>query len=237
MKKVFQKNQIAITALAIMIAVAGYLNFTEQNTAKDGTKKTSGSVETIDTMDISDGDSLIKEKANSSKDVSKSNSENVSQNASAASDASSKSVSKKADETQTGENTETIGGAVLTQAQVSEYVAGARMEREQTHSKTKESLNEIIDSNSVSDEAKKEAVDKLTELTDVMEKEAATEQLLASKGFEDAVVSIGDNSVDVVLNYEELSSADRAQIEDIVTRKTGCSVSQLVISKMQTTES
>ena len=31
MKKVFQKNQIAITALAIMIAVAGYLNFTEQN--------------------------------------------------------------------------------------------------------------------------------------------------------------------------------------------------------------
>ena len=33
MKKIFQKNQIAITALAIMIAVAGYLNFTEQNTS------------------------------------------------------------------------------------------------------------------------------------------------------------------------------------------------------------
>lgn len=43
--------------------------------------------------------------------------------------------------------------------------------------------------------------------------------------------------MDVVLNYEELSSADRAQIEDIVTRKTGYSVSQLIISKMQTTES
>ena len=51
------------------------------------------------------------------------------------------------------------------------------------------------------------------------------------------MVSIGDDSVDVVLNYEELSSADRAQIEDIVTRKTGYSVSQLIISKMQTTES
>lgn len=71
MKKIFQKNQIAITALAIMIAVAGYLNFTEQNTSSDGTKKTAGSVETIDTMDISDGDSLIKEKAKASKDVSK----------------------------------------------------------------------------------------------------------------------------------------------------------------------
>lgn len=222
MKKVFQKNQIAITALAIMIAVAGYLNFTEQNTSIEGTKKTGDSVETIDTMDISDGDSLIKEKAEVSKGTS---------------DDSAKSNGASSSEGKTAASSETIGEAVLTQAQVSEYVAGARMEREQTHSKTKESLNEIINSNSVNEEAKKEAVDKLTELADIMERETATEQLLASKGFENAVVSIGDDSVDVVLNYEELSSADRAQIEDIVTRKTGYSVSQLVISKMQTTES
>ena len=222
MKKVFQKNQIAITALAIMIAVAGYLNFTEQNTSIEETKKTGDSVETIDTMDISDGDSLIKEKAEVSKGTS---------------DDSAKSNGASSSAGKTAAGSETIGEAVLTQAQVSEYVAGARMEREQTHSKTKESLNEIINSNSVNEEAKKEAVDKLTELADIMEKETATEQLLASKGFENAVVSIGDDSVDVVLNYEELSSADRAQIEDIVTRKTGYSVSQLVISKMQTTES
>ena len=229
MKKVFQKNQIAITALAIMIAVAGYLNFTEQSTSKDGTKKTAGSVETIDTMDISDGDSLIKEKvdAGQTADTTANNTEG---------DTAAKSKAD-AKESQTTASSETIGGAVLTQAQVSEYVAGARMEREQTHSKTKESLNEIINSNSVSEDAKKEAVDKLTELADIMEKESATEQLLASKGFENAVVSIGDDNVDVVLNYEELSSADRAQIEDIVTRKTGYSVSQLVISKMQMTES
>lgn len=229
MKKVFQKNQIAITALAIMIAVAGYLNFTEQSTSKDGTKKTAGSVETIDTMDISDGDSLIKEKADAGQTA-----DNTANNAEGNTAAKSKTDAKEA---QTAASSETIGGAVLTQAQVSEYVAGARMEREQTHSKTKESLNEIINSNSVSEDAKKEAVDKLTELADIMEKENATEQLLASKGFENAVVSISDDSVDVVLNYEELSSADRAQIEDIVTRKTGYSVSQLVISKMQTTES
>ncbi len=60
--------------------------------------------------------------------------------------------------------------------------------KEQTHSKTKESLNEIINSDSVGESAKKEAVDKLAELADIMEKEAATEQLLASKGFENAVV-------------------------------------------------
>ena len=52
MKKVFQKNQIAITALAIMIAVAGYLNFTEQNASKDGNQKSGSSVETIDTIQM-----------------------------------------------------------------------------------------------------------------------------------------------------------------------------------------
>ena len=31
MKHILKKNQVIITALAIMIAVAGYLNFTEEN--------------------------------------------------------------------------------------------------------------------------------------------------------------------------------------------------------------
>lgn len=31
MKKVFKKNQLIITALALMIAVAGYLSFTDKN--------------------------------------------------------------------------------------------------------------------------------------------------------------------------------------------------------------
>ena len=116
-------------------------------------------------------------------------------------------------------------------------MAGARLEREQTHSKTKESLNEIIENDSLDESEKKEALEKLTRLTDIIEKEAATEQLLESKGYGNAVVSIGDDSVDVVLNYDELSQSDRAQIEDIVTRKTGYSVSQIVISKMNRNDS
>lgn len=205
MKKVLKKNQIAITSLAIMIAVAGYLNFTKSDvptiTSYDETDE---SLNSIDTMDISDGDSLM---------------------------------SEKVDDSISTEDTATIGDAVLTQAQVSDYVAGAKLEREQTHSKTRESLNEIIENDSLSDSEKKEAIDKLTRLTDIIEKEAATEQLLDSKGYGKTVVSIGEDNVDVVLNYDELSQSDRAQIEDIVTRKTGYNVSQIVISKMNVKDS
>ena len=38
---------------------------------------------------------------------------------------------------------------------------------------------------------------------------------------EDVVVSITDDMVDVVVNTAELTEAQRAQIEDIVVRKTG----------------
>lgn len=200
MKKIFKSNQIAITSLAIMIAVAGYLNFTKSEAPSTASyENAEESLDTIDTMDISDGDSLISEKVD--------------------------------DEIPT-EETETIGDAVLTQAQVGEYVAGAKMEREQTRSKTRDSLNEIIENESLSDSEKEDAVAKLTKLAEVIEKEAAAEQLLDTKGYGDSVVSIGEDSVDVVLNYNELSQADRAQIEDIVTRKTDCTVSQIVISRM-----
>ena len=205
MKRILKSNQIAITSLAIMIAVAGYLNFTRSEAPSTAGKTAAKeSLDTIETMDISDGDALISEKVDDDLPV---------------------------------KETETIGDAVLTQAEVGEYVAGAKMEREQAHSKTKDSLNEIIENEAVQEKDKQDAVARLTRLTDIIEKEAATEQLLDTKGYEDAVVSIGEDHVDIVLNYEELSQSDRAQIEDIVTRKTGCSVSQIIISKMNVGES
>lgn len=198
MKKILKSNQIAITSLAIMIAVAGYLNFTKSElpTEMADTETSAGA---IDTMDISDGDNLI---------------------------------SEKVDDEIPEQNTETIGEAVLTQAQVGEYVAGARLEREQTHSKTKESLNEIIENEALQESAKTEAAEKLTRLAEIIEREAAAEQLLHTKGYGEAVVSIGDENVDVVLNFGDLTQTDRAQIEDIVTRKTGCPISQIIISRM-----
>ena len=67
-------------------------------------------------------------------------------------------------------------------------------------------------------------------MTDYAEKEAAAETLLASKGFIDAVVSMTADSADVVVGASELSEANLAQIEDIVTRKTGVAAQNVVIT-------
>ena len=70
----------------------------------------------------------------------------------------------------------------------------------------------------------------MVHMTELAEKEAAAETLLASKGFRDSVVSLTDDSADVVVNASELSDANRAQIEDIITRKTGVAAQNIVIT-------
>ena len=62
MKKIFRKNQLVITALALMIAVAGYFSYMNNN-MEDGqvTAEASADAGTVqDTYDISEEDlSLI----------------------------------------------------------------------------------------------------------------------------------------------------------------------------------
>ena len=70
----------------------------------------------------------------------------------------------------------------------------------------------------------------MVELTDVAERENAAEILLEAKGFSDVVVSITDDGADVVLNMGEVTDAKRAQIEDIMKRKTGVSAENIVIT-------
>ena len=91
---------------------------------------------------------------------------------------------------------------------------------------------EIINNVNISEEQKQEAVDNMIAITDIAEKETSAEILLESKGFDDVVVSITDETVDVVVNAAELSEAQRAQIEDIIVRKTGVTPDAIVISTL-----
>ena len=134
---------------------------------------------------------------------------------------------------QDGDNeaqTSTPGEAVLTGGDATSIVSQAKITREQVRAKNKESLQEIIDNKQLTGEQKKKAVNEMVELTKIAEKEAAAETMLSAKGFTDSVVSLSEESADVVVNAKELSEANRAQIEDIVIRKTGMAAENIVIT-------
>ena len=117
---------------------------------------------------------------------------------------------------------------------VTDYAAAVKLNREQIRAMNKESLMEIVNNEALSEAAKKDAVNKLVEMTDIAEKEANAQMLLEAKGFKNVVVSINENSCDVVLDMGEVTDAKRAQVEDIVKRKTGISAEKIVITPLNT---
>lgn len=203
MKKIIKKNQVIITSLAILIAVAGYLNFADVDLGfqdKETSTDSSSILEQVD-YDLTDETALLDENG--------------------------------ADGTETGEDadeTGTPGEAVLTGA--SNFAAQAKLSREQVRSQNKADLQEIINNTDIGDEQKQEAVNTMVAMTETAEKEAAAELLLEAKGFENVVVNLTGETADIVVPDRSLDDAQRAQIEDIVKRKTGIAPENIVITPL-----
>ena len=101
--------------------------------------------------------------------------------------------------------------------------------------RTKKTLQAIIDNANISEEEKKDAIAQMLQMTQLSEQEVAVETLMASKGFSESVVSLTADSADIVVNAAELTDANRAQIEDIVTRKTNIAPEKIVITPIHET--
>ena len=214
MKKIAKKNQIVIATLAVMIAAAGYMNYSGKLFPnKTKTQETNSELANKELLDISDEDASV-----SSGDMKSQEGD------------SGSAADSNAGSTDDGSVDGTPGEAVLTNGSVSSVVSQAKVSREQVRSKNKETLQNIIDNKNLSAEEKEKAVNQMVQMTETAEKESAAESLLAAKGFHNSVVSITDDQADVIVGASELSDANRAQIEDIVTRKTGVAAQNIVIN-------
>ena len=254
MKKLFRRNQIIITTLAVMIAAAGYLNYAGKQEAASGTD-----VYEAGMTDISEEDILAENQAlnggDSSEDILSldQDAEDIDKLVAAESADSTENVAvqdtEAAAETQTSTNlaageTEAAdtgldnpGEAVLTSGMnVSDYISSVQLNREQVRARNKETLMNLINNPNIEEAAKQEAIQEMIDMTAVAEKENAAETLLLAKGFADPVVSISSGKVDVVINAATITDPQRAQIEDIVKRKTEVGAESIVITLMKLEE-
>ncbi|MDD6203238.1 MAG: SpoIIIAH-like family protein [Lachnospiraceae bacterium] len=236
-----KRNQIMITALAIMIAIAGYLNFAGSKISEDVVTADNTNMEGEDVtalLDISEEDIASDIGSLDSEAVQTENYlddtlvlgdtiENVNVDT-----ASAALEGEDTLENAENLNESTPGEAVYTSTQAVSSLSAVKLLKEQTRAKNKETLLEIINSTSLDESQKQDAVDGMIKITEISEKETAAEILLESKGFAGAVVSISGNMADVVVSADTLTDAQLAQIEDIVIRKTGISAENIVISPL-----
>lgn len=271
MKNVLKKNQIMITALAVMIAVAGYLNFAGTKIGEedfisvdgssseltyeisdedmyaislredtDGTIKdyaaatgTEGDIPSLDTDDVTVTDNYLSNGMDVTSDSAlTADADGTELQASdEAADGTDTALASNTDESgATVIEQEIPGEAVFTSASGVSTLAGAKLLKEQTRAQNKESLMEIIQSEELTEDAKKDAVNSMITLTETAQKESDAQMLLEAKGFTQTVVSISGDSADVMVEAASLTEAQTAQIIDIVQRKTAVSAENIIIT-------
>ena len=237
MKRIFRKNQVIITALALLIAVAGYISYTQANpeetTQTAAIENQQASEDTI--LDLSEeelAESIFTDTEAPDELASAETGAETEVDMAAGADTATEGTDTGDQATE--EDASDAGATVLTSSSTSDIASQMKLNREQTRSKNKETLLEIINNESLSDAQKADAIEQLQEMTEIAEKESAAENLLLAKGFTDVVVSITDDEADVVLNMGDVTEAKRAQVEDIVKRKTGVSAENIVITPIST---
>lgn len=237
MKDMVKKNQVMITALAIMVAIAGYLHFAEE-VPEDSSLEASADV--VDQNQIQKHiriEDLTQDyDLNSLADISEEDLEQA-----AILDGLDSTIEVVLEDYSEEEmvavepkENEIPGESIYTSASALATISEAKLLKEQTRAKNKELLLEIIESTDLADDHKKEAIQNMISMTNIAEMEMGAEILLEAKGFEDCIVSISDSGVDVVVNAVQLSETDLAQIIDIVKRKTGVEEHEIVISTINT---
>lgn len=229
MKGILKKNQVIITSLALMLAVAGYLQMSGDK-AKE--RLETGDAAQVSNMtekhyEITAGNVLDYYTDISDEDM-------AGQSLVASENEAAQTVSADGtggtDVADARDGLDDPGEAVLVSTTIrGDYAVNAKLNREQTRAKNKEILMDMLGDESLSEEQKQETIDVLLEMTEISEKEQAAELLLEAKGFADSVVNIVGEEVDVVINATSVTDRQIAQIEDIVMRKTGAEAENIVI--------
>lgn len=233
-----KRNQIIITVLVFMIAIAAYLNtqqpaesfeanYVAENEAAEpeeidffqGYDEQIASVEAQNTEEVSEVQTGVADNTavtNAPLTLDQANS----------TESISAVITKKTESSIQGTDV-----AASKNLEVS-YFAEEKLLREQSRAEQVEKLTEWVANDNLDQDAKSKAAANLIEIQERIEKENSAEALLKAKGFSEVYVRIDDDTVDVVVNKAELTDSEIAQIEEIVNRKTGYSVGKINITPL-----
>jgi stage III sporulation protein AH len=114
-----------------------------------------------------------------------------------------------------------------------DYFSQTKMDKEVARSKDVDAMKQITSDVNASKDDKAKAYDKMMALVNDSEKEMRIEALIKEKGFNDAIALFGDDgSIDVVVETPSLSSAQTAQIADIVSRQANIDIGKVSVKNV-----
>ena len=205
--KFMKKNQVVIYVIALMLVVAGYLNFTADGDFKSAVQ-TASSEEELDKMaNIGDAQlvssNVVSDDLDTSNTISKSD---ISESESL--ETTSKDIQKNNDD----------------------YFSTSKLERDTMYSQMLETYEKVLNSTNSLETQKQSATQEITKINETKNSIMVSENLLQSKGFENSVIFVNGNSISVIIGASELKKEEVAQIQNIIAREMKASIENIHIS-------
>lgn len=250
-KKGFKKNEIVIYAIALMLVTAGYFNYTaniENNSVETYAEETQNTLNVVndiekevnaekeDNTNNIEVENNIANKENSNsieteKNIAKDdnnelqNENSVNQNNTESSNIEVSSNEKKDDEE--------IGDAKLVSSDsVTDYFVSSKLERDTNYADMISTYTKILEDNSVSETQKNNAMKEITKITNTKNAISVCENILSTKGFDNFVVLVNNNSVNVVVKLKDKLTKEKvAQIQNIVSRELNSKIEDIHITE------
>ena len=119
---------------------------------------------------------------------------------------------------------------VVTEKVDDEYFSKTKLERDEMYSKMLESYQKILDNKELPETQKSIAVQEIDKINSAQNSIMISENLILNKGFEDVVILVNDNAVNVVVKIPFLSNEDIGKIQNIIEREFNVSLDKVNIS-------
>lgn len=231
--KFLKKNQVIIYVTALMLVVAGYMNFTANGDLKSAVQ-TASSEEELDKM-ANIGDAQLV-----SSNVVSENQENISnanstksENTNETSNSENKNLTN-AENSNANNEEKNQNNIVETSTKVSNsddnYFSTSKLERDTMYSQMLETYENILNSSNSLETQKQSATEEIKKINDTKNSIMICENLIKTKGFEDSIIFVNGESISIVVKDNQLTAEKVAQIQNIISREMNAKVENIHIS-------
>lgn len=238
--RLIKKNQVVIYVIALMLVVAGYLNFTTNGDLKSAVQTASseeelekmaniGDAQLVSSNVVSENDVKSNESVSTETNTEKANEENNNSN-----NENSTNVAKNENsEENQNEDNKQGGEAVETSSNNkdnNDYFTTSRLERDTMYSQILETYEKILNSSNSLETQKQSATEEIKRINDIKNSIMICENLIKTKGFENVVIFVNGDSVSIIVRDDQLNTEKVAQIQNIISREMNTKVENIHIS-------
>ena len=134
----------------------------------------------------------------------------------------------------TEDNESLENSTISTSSEVSknnkDYFSTSKLERDTMYSQMLETYENILNSSNSLETQKQSATEEIKKINDTKNSIMISENLIKTKGFEDVVIFVNGGSISIIVEDEQLSSEEVAQIQNIISREMNAEVENIHIS-------